>query len=131
MKYLLDADTVTYFLQGNKKLRARLTNTDGQWGISAITYAELSAFLFGTKNETVERLVSEFLRDVDTVPFSSADALEAGRLLATLEKNGTPIGPADTLIAGHALSLGLTLISNNTRHFVHVPDLKLDNWYED
>lgn len=128
MKYLLDTDTVSYFLRGNLKLRARLANTLGQWGISAITYAELAAHQFGTKSTVVEELVAEFLRSVETVPFESADALEAGRLAAKLKNAGTPIGVADTMIAGHAVSLGLTLVTHNTKHFDGIPELVADDW---
>ena len=128
MRYLLDTDTVSYFLKGNPKLRKRLSNTLGQWGISAITHSELATLLFATKNRQLEDILVEFLKDVETVPFTKSDALEAGRLKARLKSSGVPIGPADTYIAGHALSLGLTLITNNTKHFENVPDLKLENW---
>ncbi|MEY5058040.1 MAG: hypothetical protein RI987_844 [Actinomycetota bacterium] len=128
MRYLLDTDTVSYFLKGNPKLRKRLSNTLGQWGISAITHSELATLLFATKNRQLEEILVEFLKDVETVPFTKSDALEAGRLKARLKSSGVPIGPADTYIAGHALSLGLTLITNNTKHFENVPDLKLENW---
>jgi tRNA(fMet)-specific endonuclease VapC len=130
VKYLLDTDTASYFLRGNVKLRKRLSNTSGQWGISAITHSELAALLFRTKNATLEEILTEFLKDVETVAFGRADALEAGRLKALLEKAGSPIGAADTLIAGHALSLDVTLVTNNTKHFSKVPELKVANWAE-
>lgn len=128
MKYLLDTDTVSYFLRGDRKLRTRLANTFGQWGISAITYSELAAHQFSTKSRDLEALLSEFLKVVDVVPFDSGDALEAGRLQFLLKIAGNPIGMADTLIAGHALSLGVTLVTNNTKHFSKVPGLKSVNW---
>lgn len=128
MRYLLDTDTVSYFLRGNLKLRKRLSNTFGQWGISAITHSELATLLFATKNLQLENILVEFLKDVETVPFTKSAALEAGRLKARLKESGSPIGPADTLIAGHALSLGVTLITNNTKHFSKVPGLQIANW---
>jgi tRNA(fMet)-specific endonuclease VapC len=64
-------------------------------------------------------------------PFDSADALESGRLSAVLKNAGTPIGHSDTLIAGHALSLKLTLVTNNVKHFSRVPELKVVNWLKD
>lgn len=128
MKYLLDTDTASYFLRGNPNLRKRLSNTLGQWGISAITHSELAAYLFKTNSPALEGILAEFLKDVETVPFVRSDALEAGRLRALLEKAGTPIGPADTLIAGHALSLGVTLVTNNIKHFSKVPGLQIANW---
>ena len=98
MRYLLDTDTVSYFLKGNPKLRKRLSNTLGQWGISAITHSELATLLFATKNRQLEEILVEFLKDVETVPFTKSDALEAGRLKARLKSSGVPIGPADTYI---------------------------------
>lgn len=47
---------------------------------------------------------------------------------AQLEKAGTPIGPLDTLIAAHAMSLGLTLVTNNEKEFERIPGLELENW---
>jgi tRNA(fMet)-specific endonuclease VapC len=130
VKYLLDTDTVSYFLRGNSAVRSQMLQKIGQWGISTITYSELAAHQFLTSSPIVEELLAEFLKDVDTVAFESADALEAGRLAARLKKAGTPIGAADTLIAGHALSIGVTLVSNNLKHFSKVPGLKLANWAE-
>ena len=49
---------------------------------------------------------------------------------ATLERNGTPIGALDTMIAAHALSLHAALVTNNTREFAKVPGLLLDNWVD-
>jgi len=47
---------------------------------------------------------------------------------AGLEARGTPIGPIDTLIAGHALAMGVTLVTGNTREFGRVEGLTLENW---
>jgi tRNA(fMet)-specific endonuclease VapC len=52
-------------------------------------------------------------------------------LRASPEKAGTPIGPLDMLIAGHALSLNLTLVTNNVREFNRVEGLRVDNWIPD
>lgn len=53
-----------------------------------------------------------------------------GKIRAYLEKQGTPIGPLDTMIAGHAKSLDYVLVTNNTKEFSRVQDLKLENWAE-
>lgn len=128
MKYLIDTDTASYFIRGQEPLRSRLLAASNDWGISAITYYELAKYQFSTQNLETEEAVALFLMDVLVVPFDSADALEAGRLGVVLKKAGTPIGEPDTLIAGHALSLQATLISNNTKHFSMVPELMLENW---
>ena len=60
---------------------------------------------------------------------SSASAAEAyGKIRAALEKKGTPIGPLDTLIAGHAKSLGLIAVTNNTKEFSGIDGLEIENW---
>ena len=56
------------------------------------------------------------------------DAMSEGRIRAELEARGKPIGPLDTMIAAHALSLGLTIVTSNEREFRRVPSLKVENW---
>ncbi len=128
MRYLIDTDTASYFIRGQEPLRSKLMAKSNEWGISAITYFELAKYQFSTPNLETEEAIALFLMDVQVVPFDSADALEAGRLGTILKKAGTPIGEPDTLIAGHALSLRVTLVSNNTKHFSKVPELQLENW---
>jgi tRNA(fMet)-specific endonuclease VapC len=65
---------------------------------------------------------------LEIADFDRAAAANDGRLRALREAAGTPIGPLDTQIAAHALALGATLVTNNTREFAHVPGLRLDNW---
>ncbi len=128
MRYLIDTDTASSFIRGQEPLRSKLLAKSSEWGISVITYFELAKYQFSTPNLETEEAISLFLMDVPVVPFDSADALEAGRLGTILKEAGTPIGEPDTLIAGHALSLRATLISNNTKHFSMVPELMLENW---
>jgi tRNA(fMet)-specific endonuclease VapC len=65
---------------------------------------------------------------LEIVAFGPEAAAAYGRIRATLERAGTPIGPLDTLIAAHALSLGVTLVTNNTREFERVPGLRAEDW---
>ena len=62
--------------------------------------------------------------------YDQAAARKYGELRAHLDKQGTPIGPLDQQIAAHALSLGLTLVTNNLREFERVPGLMVENWVE-
>jgi tRNA(fMet)-specific endonuclease VapC len=68
------------------------------------------------------------LKTVNQAPFDSAAAAEAAKIRASLEAMGQPIGPYDTLLAGHAMSLQLVLVTNNTREFSRVVGLALENW---
>ena len=101
----------------------------GSVGMSLITFGELR---FGAEKsqhqaralETLDRL-----RELIPVLEMQDGVGEAyGRLREQLERAGTPIGNNDLWIAAHALHLGVTLVSNNTREFERVPELKLENW---
>jgi tRNA(fMet)-specific endonuclease VapC len=100
--------------------------------ISAITYAEL---MHGVeKSMAVERnriAMSLFLSPITILGFDGPAAEEYGKIKAELEKNGTPIGPMDTLIAGHAKSSGLILVTNNTRAFKRVAGLSVEDWAQE
>jgi len=97
--------------------------------MSSITLAELR---FGVaKSEQPKRAGSNLrvlLSKVSVVPFDEQATTHYGDLRARLEKRGTPIGPLDTLIAAHALSLGYVLVTHNAREFRRVPGLKIEDW---
>lgn len=95
--------------------------------VSSITMYEL---YFGAyKSQRTERN----LRLINKLPFTTLELQEqdgkaAGLIRADLEKKGTPIGPYDILIAGQAVAKSLTLITNNTKEFQRVSDLKIEDW---
>lgn len=97
--------------------------------ISSITYGEL---MHGVeKSQSVERnrvAITLFLSSIEILPFDAEAAEEYRRVRADLERKGTPIGPMDMLIAGHAKSEGLTLVTNNTREFFRVNGLEVEDW---
>jgi tRNA(fMet)-specific endonuclease VapC len=62
------------------------------------------------------------------VSFNENAAAKYGEIRAFLDARGKPIGAYDMMIAAHALSLGLTLVTNNVREFNRVPDLQVENW---
>ena len=64
----------------------------------------------------------------EILPFGMETAESYGEIRAELEKNGTPIGPLDMMIAAHAKSLGYTVVTNNTKEFERIKRLKLENW---
>lgn len=73
-------------------------------------------------------LLAEFCAPLAILPFDNQAAEVYGQMRIVLEREGAPIGPLDTLIAAHALSLGVTLITNNEREFRRVADLRVENW---
>ena len=70
------------------------------------------------------------VRFAQILDFDAAAAESYGKIRADLEKESAPIGPLDMMIAGHAMSLNYTVVTNNTKEFSRVKDLKLENWAE-
>ena len=97
--------------------------------ISAITLAEL---MYGseksTRPEKNRAALLQFLSILDILPFDDRAAAEYGNICAYLQKQGIPIGTMDMLIAGHARSERLILVTNNVREFKRVPNLEIENW---
>lgn len=131
MTYMLDTNICIYVTKNKpeKVLRRFREELDRGLCISSITLAELE---FGMKHSSNpaknEQALLRFLAPLSILPFGAAAASEYGALRPYLQNKGTPIGPLDMLIAGHALAEGLTLVTNNVREFERVPDLQLENW---
>ena len=100
--------------------------------VSSVTYAEL---LYGVeKSLAVDRnrfALTMLLANIEILDFDMNAARSYGEIRAALEKNGTPIGAMDMMIAAHAKSLGYTVVTNNIKEFSRVGNLKLDNWCEE
>jgi tRNA(fMet)-specific endonuclease VapC len=97
--------------------------------VSAITQSELEFGVEISRRPDRDRDALElFLRHVQALDYPASAASIYGRIRADLKLRGALIGPNDTLIAAHALFLGLTLVTNNTREFERVPGLKIENW---
>ena len=131
MKYMLDTNICIYAIKHKPDtvIRKFLSHDPEELCISAITYAELRHG--AEKSMAVERnriAMSLFLSPITILQFDQHAAEEYGRIKAELEKKGTPIGPMDTLIAGHAKSRGLILVTNNTREFNRVVGLTVEDW---
>ena len=73
-------------------------------------------------------ILEGFVARMDVLPLDDSVAVHAGQVRAELAKQGMPIGPYDQLIAGHARSLGLVLVTNNEKEFSRVSGLRLENW---
>ena len=134
MILLLDTNTCIYLIKKHPPEVLRRFNeyTVGDIGISSITAAELH---FGVQKsqrpDENRRALVQFLLPLAVADFDENAAAAYGHVRAQLEKQGTPIGSLDTLIAAHALSLDLTLVTNNVREFERVPGLKVENWVVD
>jgi tRNA(fMet)-specific endonuclease VapC len=131
MNYLLDSNICVYLI--NRKdpvLISRMRRVPIEWVcVSSIVVAEL---LFGAAKSAFpvknRQAIADFLANLTILDFDAEAAAHYGDIRASLERKGTPIGPLDLLIAAHARSRGLTLVTNNEREFTRVDGLKLENW---
>lgn len=133
MRYLLDTNTCIYIIKRSpehlferfRKLRV------GDVGISAITFCELQFGVSNSVNREKNQLaLTEFLGPLDVMDFPAGASPIYGDIRACLQRAGTPIGNYDLLIAAHALYQGLVLVTNNTKEFKRVPDLRIEDWIE-
>ncbi|KAA6185412.1 tRNA(fMet)-specific endonuclease VapC [Thiohalocapsa marina] len=110
-------------------LRAAFKRHDGRMCISSITDMELVYGAEGSMNpeRNLTRLEGIVAR-MAVLPLDESAAVHAGQIRAELAKQGTPIGPYDQLIAGHARSQGLVLVTNNEKEFSRVAGLRVENW---
>jgi tRNA(fMet)-specific endonuclease VapC len=130
VKRLLDTDVCIAIMNRDDRVRERLlSRLPSQLRMSAITLAELR---FGVAKSANGRRAGANLRvllgKIGVVPFDEAATERYGSLRSLLEARGSPIGPLDTLIAAHALSLGWRLATHNTREFRRVPGLRVEDW---
>jgi tRNA(fMet)-specific endonuclease VapC len=128
-EYMLDTDTVSDALRGRGRVAARLLERrPSQLCISSIALAELRFGAEARHSERLHRLIGTFIGSVEVLAFDQRAADRFGAVATSLARRGAPIGTLDTLMAAHALSLGLTLVTNNTRHFSRVAGLNTENW---
>ena len=130
MKYMLDTNICVYIMKHIPEVTAALEKNRGFGAsISSITLAELEYGVYNSaKYEANRETLIKFLPLVKVLPFSEAAAAAYGSFYASLKRKGAIIGQFDALIAGHALSEGLTLVTNNTREFARVSGLKIVDW---
>jgi tRNA(fMet)-specific endonuclease VapC len=131
MKYMLDTNICIYLIKRRPpQVLARFNDCAvSEIGISAITVAELQDGVKKSQRPAQnQQALTQFLLPLVIADFDAPAAAAYGPVRATLEIQGTPIGSLDTLIAAHAVSLGVTLVTNNTDEFARVPGLRVANW---
>ena len=130
MKVLLDTDVCIAILNRDERVRAHLDrHKSSVLRMSVISLAELR---FGVAKSANGKRAAANLRvlltRISALPLEVAVTDRYGVLRAELERRGRPIGPLDTLIAAHALSLGWTLATHNQKEFSRVPGLRVEDW---
>lgn len=130
LQYLLDTNILIYTIKNRPvEVRAQFIAHEGRMAISSVTLGEL---VFGAERSSqpqrnladVEALVAR----LEVLPFDDQAAYHFGQIRADLYTRGKPIGPYDSMIAGHARSRGLILVSNNIAEFDRVQGLRIENW---
>lgn len=131
MKLMLDTNIcIAIIKQKPKDIMQKFSVYEvGDICISSVTLAELRYGVAKSQyQEKNQAALDEFILPLEIVGFDAEAALYYGNLRATLEKQGTPIGALDMMIGAHALSLNLSLVTNNTKEFNRVVGLKLLDW---
>jgi len=131
MKYMLDTNICIYLIkqQPPKVLKHFKSHTVGDIGISSITLAELRYGVSKSRHiEKNQQALDEFILPLEIADFDEKAAQEYGAIRAELEGAGKPIGSMDLLIGAHALAIGVTLVTNNTKEFRQVKNLKITDW---
>ena len=130
-RFMLDTDCCIELLRGRAPHAVQAIRKVGldYIHLSAITVGELltGAARSSSPRENSTRVV-RFCASLQVAPFDERAASTYASTRAMLEARGTPIGPLDTLIAGHALEMGVTLVTGNTREFGKVEGLRIVNW---
>ncbi len=133
MMYMLDTNICIYAIKNKPKqvLQRIKSNMENGLCVSVVTLAELEhgaqKSLYPEKNEMA---LIQFLAILEVLPFDDLAAVEYGRLCAHIQRQGTPIGTMDMLMAAHAKAENALLVTNNVREFERVPGLKIENWAE-
>jgi tRNA(fMet)-specific endonuclease VapC len=130
IKFMLDTNILIYTINNRpSKVRERFGLHEGQLCISTISWGEL---VYGCEKSSRPE---ENLADIESMAnrleiavFDASAAAHFGQIRAELAQKGKPIGPYDAMIAGHARSLGLVLVTNNVKEFRRVSGLRVENW---
>ena len=131
MKIMLDTNTCIAIIKRKPPQVLERFNAYkvGEIGISWITLAELE---FGVAKsqyqEKNQAALGEFVLPLEIANLDREAARVYGQVRATLERKGTPIGSMDTMIGAHALSLGVTLATNNAKEFSRIKGLTVVDW---
>lgn len=131
MKWMLDTDICIDIIRERPRevLDRFRAHSVGEIGISVVTLAELEYGVSASSRPDKNRdALKQFVLPLELAAFDRQATAEYGRLRAALEKRGQMIGSMDLLIAAHAVSLNVRLVTHNSRDFERVPDLRIADW---
>lgn len=130
LKYMLDTNICIFTIKNKPEaVRQKFNLHRVQLCISSITLMEL---IYGAeKSSAPERnlsVIEGFIARLQVLNYDIPAATHTGQIRAEQAKAGQPIGPYDQMIAGHARSQGLIVVTNNTREFSRVSGLRYEDW---
>ncbi len=130
LKFMLDTNICIFTIKNKPDVvRQAFKQRQGQLCVSTLTVMEL---IYGAEKSAApgrnQSVAEGFLARLEVLDYDRAAAANTGQLRAELARAGTPVGPYDAMIAGHARSVGVVLVTNNTREFSRVPGLRLEDW---
>ena len=132
LKYMLDTNICIYTIKNRPQaVREMFNQYSDLMCISSVTLMEL---IYGAEKSSLPSkslaVVGGFTARLEVLSYGSDAAIHTGQVRAELANAGTPVGPYDSMIAAHARSLGMILVTNNTREMIRVPGLRLENWIQ-
>ncbi len=130
IKYMLDTNIVIYIIKKKPApIKEAFKVNEGCMSISSVTLIEL---IYGAEKSAYPEknlhVIESFVARLDVFNYDTTAAQHTGQIRAELERSGNPIGAYDQMIAGHARSLGLILVTNNIKEFDKVSGLRIENW---
>lgn len=131
IQYMLDTDICSYIIREKPLKVFELFETldMDQICISVVTYAELIYGVEHSSSKKINRsIVDNFTNHLNIIEWDKSAAEHYGKIRAFLQASGNIIGAMDMMIAAHAVSQKMTLVTNNEKHFKRVPKLNIENW---
>ena len=129
IEYMLDTNICIYVIKNRpSEVVSQFNQHYAEMAISSVVASEL---YYGAYKSGLDRhmiAVQAFVNRIAIIEFDNAAANASGEIRADLANRGTPIGPYDVMIAGHAVSQNCTLVTNNVREFERVSQLAIENW---
>lgn len=130
LKFMLDTNICIFTIKNKpERVRERFNLNSDRMCISSVTLMEL---IYGAeKSQAVERnlaVVESFVSRLSVLDYDALAAVHSGQIRAELAGRGTPVGPYDQMIAGHARSRGLIVVTNNLKEFERIPAIRVEDW---
>ncbi|MCK5842816.1 MAG: type II toxin-antitoxin system VapC family toxin [Candidatus Sabulitectum sp.] len=129
--YVLDTNTLIYFFKGRGNVAEQLLGrSPEEISIPSVVLYELEVGIAKSTNPARRRQqLDSLVSQITILPFGVQEAGISAKIRATLEREGKPIGPYDTLIAGTALANLAILVTHNTAEFERVKGLVIEDWF--